>query len=125
MSWLDEATDLVRITGITVNAIHGVYEAEQHTPQLFVVDVVAVLVRAPERDDLTLTVDYADLAGRIEGVLRGPSVQLIETLAERVASLCLAHPLIEAVEITVHKPQAQMPADVAGVAVTVRRSKRS
>ncbi|MFZ1409960.1 MAG: dihydroneopterin aldolase [Micropruina sp.] len=125
MSWLDEASDLVRISGISVMAIHGVYEVERHTPQLFVVDVLAALVRAPERDELSLTIDYADLSTRIEREVQGPPVQLIETLAERIAVLCLGSPLIEAVEITVHKPQAQMPADVAGVSVTVRRRRSS
>lgn len=115
--------DLIRLTGIEVAARHGVYAAEKLTDQLFVIDVICALARSAQGDDLATTVDYAALAERIAGVVRGESVDLIETLAEQIAFACLDNPLVAVVEVTVHKPQAPMPVRVADVAVTVRRSK--
>ncbi len=118
-----ESRDQLRLTGVEVRARHGVYASEKVNEQLFVVDVVCDLERRDPSDDLASTVDYAALAERIASVVRTGSVDLIETLAERVASLCLAHPLITTVVATVHKPQAPMPVRVGDVAVTVTRSK--
>jgi dihydroneopterin aldolase len=50
-------------------------------------------------------------------------VNLIETLAQRLADACLAEPRVEQVEITVHKPQAPITVPVDEVSVTVVRSR--
>ena len=50
-------------------------------------------------------------------LVEGEPLDLIETLAARVADAVLARPLVEAVEVTVHKPQAP-------VGVPVRRRRR-
>ena len=115
--------DQLRLTGIEVRARHGVFASEKVNDQLFVVDVVCDLERVEQVDELATTVDYAALAERIASAVRGGSVDLIETLAERVAAVCLAHPLITAVAATVHKPHAPMPVRVGDVAVSVTRSK--
>ena len=51
-------------------------------------------------------------------------LNLIEALADRIALTCLRYDAVQCVEVTVHKPQAPMPVDVADVAVTLTRSKR-
>ncbi|PKQ23397.1 MAG: dihydroneopterin aldolase [Actinobacteria bacterium HGW-Actinobacteria-5] len=113
--------DRIRVTGIEVTATHGVYAEEKVTPQLFVIDLVCSLRPRPEVDDLTTTVDYADLAVRVADAARSGSVDLIETLAERISGVCLADPRIAEVEVTVHKPQAPVGVPVADVAVTITR----
>lgn len=113
--------DVVRLTGIEVTARHGVYPEEKVTPQLFVFDVACSLAPRPAADDLATTVDYAALAARVSRVAGEGSVDLIETLAERVAATCLAEPLVEEVEVTVHKPEAPLPVPVADVSVTITR----
>lgn len=116
-----EVPDRIRLTGIQVTARHGVYEREKVTPQLFVIDVTCSLRPRPAEDDLDTTVDYADLAQRISRTAESGSVDLIETLAERVSNTCLGDDRIVEVEVTVHKPQAQLPVPVADVAVTITR----
>ena len=54
----------------------------------------------------------------------GEPLHLIEALAGRVADTCLAAPQVDKVEVTVHKPEAPIEADVADVAVTLTRSKK-
>ena len=115
------APDRIRLTGIEVTATHGVYAEEKITPQLFVIELACSLRPRPDVDDLASTVDYAELAGRVAEAARTGSVDLIETLAERISTVCLADPRIAEVEVTVHKPQAPVGVPVADVAVTITR----
>lgn len=50
-------------------------------------------------------------------------VDLLETLAERLAGLALTEPLVSWVRVTVHKPQAPLSVSVHDVAVTIERSR--
>ncbi|HEY9376598.1 MAG TPA: dihydroneopterin aldolase, partial [Jiangellaceae bacterium] len=69
------------------------------------------------------TVDYGTLAEKIAGVVAGEPVKLIETLAQRVAELCLADDRVIDVEVTVHKPDAPVSVSFDDVAVTIRRTR--
>ena len=113
--------DRITLTGIQVSARHGVYAEEKVTPQLFVIDVTCSLAAPASADDLATTVDYAELSEQIAAAAAAGSVDLIETLAERVAAVCLAEPKIAEVEVTVHKPQASMPVVVTDICVTITR----
>jgi dihydroneopterin aldolase len=115
--------DWIALRGLRVHGRHGVYERERQQGQEFVIDAVLGLDTRPaaSADDLSRTVDYGVLAGRLAAVAGGEPVRLIETLAERLAWVCLAEPAVQEVEITVHKPQAPVPEPVADVAVTIHR----
>lgn len=115
--------DRVRLAGMRFSAVHGVYDFERLQPQTFVVDLTCDLSPRPDSDDLATTVDYAELSKAVQADITGQPVNLIETLAERVARTCLNHPLIAAVEVTVHKPDAAMPVELDDVAVTITRSR--
>jgi dihydroneopterin aldolase len=78
---------------------------------------------AAETDDLQLTVNYAELSQRLHGVLAGEPVDLLETLAQRLADVCLAYDRVAAVEITVHKPEADLGVPFDDVTVTIRRER--
>jgi 7,8-dihydroneopterin aldolase/epimerase/oxygenase len=56
-------------------------------------------------------------------VVEGEPVQLIETLAERVAGACLAYDRVDRVRVTVHKPEAPIEVPFRDVAVTIERSR--
>ena len=116
--------DRVTLTGLRAHGYHGVLDFERRDGQEFVVDVVCELdvSVAGRTDDLSDTVDYGALATAVISDIVGDPVQLIETLAERIARTCLAEPPVVAVEVTVHKPTAPIPVPFDDVAVTVRRS---
>jgi dihydroneopterin aldolase len=116
-------TDRIALTGLRARGRHGVYEFERATGQDFVVDVVLELdlAEAARSDDVTRTVHYGELADRLVAVVAGEPVNLIETLAERLAAVCLAAPRVEVATVTVHKPGAPIPHDFTDVAVTVTR----
>jgi dihydroneopterin aldolase len=115
-------SDRIRLTGLRARGHHGVFDFEREHGQEFVVDVTLELDtrRAGRTDDLADTVHYGDLADRLVAVVTGEPVNLLETLAERLVTVCLSYP-VRAAEVTVHKPQAPIRHDFADVAVTIRR----
>jgi dihydroneopterin aldolase len=108
-----------------VHANHGVYDFEREAGQEFVVDVTAWLDLAPAAasDEVAATLHYGELAAEIADAVRRDPVDLIETVAERVASLVLAHRQTEAVQVTVHKPDAPIDVPFGDVAVTIVRER--
>ncbi|GAA2630972.1 dihydroneopterin aldolase [Dactylosporangium fulvum] len=118
-------TDRISLSGLTVRGNHGVFDFERRDGQDFVIDAVLELDLAPAAasDDVADTVHYGELAERLAEVVGGEPVNLIETLAQRLADVCLADPRVRVATVTVHKPQAPIPLQFADVAVTVRRSR--
>ena len=117
--------DRITLTGVRVRAHHGVFDFEREQGQEFVIDVaVAVdLAGAASGDDLARTVHYGELAEAVADAVRRDPVDLIETVAERVAAVALAYPAVEEVEVTVHKPEAPIRVPFADVSVTIVRGR--
>jgi 7,8-dihydroneopterin aldolase/epimerase/oxygenase len=117
-------SDRIVLSGLRTKGVHGVYPAERERAQEFVVDVELELDLAPaaRSDDVADTVHYGELAERIVALVAGPSVNLIETLADRIAEVCLTDDRVSAVTVTVHKPAAPIPHEFADVSVTLRRA---
>lgn len=118
-------TDRIELRGLRARGFHGVLPAERELGQEFVVDAVLGLDLRPAaaKDDVALTVHYGELADRLVEVVTGEPVDLIETLAERLAEVCLADPRVETAEVTVHKPAAPIAHLFTDVAVTIFRSR--
>ena len=117
------SSDRIALTGLRVHGRHGVFPEERRDGQEFVVDVVLHLDlrRAGHTDDLADTVHYGELAHALAGVVSGEPVDLLETLAQRLAAVCLSTGKVERAEVTVHKPQAPIGLAFEDVAVTVVR----
>lgn len=117
--------DRITLTGVRVRAHHGVFDFEREQGQEFVIDVAVVvdLAAAASDDDLGRTVHYGELAEAVADAVRRDPVDLIETVAERVAAVALAYPAVEQVEVTVHKPEAPISVPFDDVAVTIVRSR--
>ena len=100
--------DRITLRGLRIRGYHGVFDHERRDGQDFVIDAViwADTEAAALSDDLSRTVDYGALAGRLADIVSGEPVALIETLADRLAAACLADPAVREAEVTVHKPQA-------------------
>jgi dihydroneopterin aldolase len=115
--------DRVTLRGLRVRGRHGVLAEEKSHGQWFVVDVVLHqdTREAAPTDDLGRTVDYGGLAQRVAAEVAGEPVDLIETLAQRVADVALAASLVTAVDVTVHKPSAPVGVPFEDVTVSVRR----
>jgi dihydroneopterin aldolase len=119
------AADRISLTGMRAFGRHGALPHENEIGQEFVVDAVLWLdtSAAAAADDLSLTVDYGELSGRLAEIVSGKPVALIETLAERLAAACLDDRRVSQVQVTVHKPHAPVPVGLDDVSVTIRRGR--
>lgn len=119
--------DQLAVTGIECFAHHGVFEQERREGQAFLVDLVLGLDtrRAAESDDLRVTVDYGSLVGDVKDAVESDPVDLIETVAQRIADVCLLADPVEWARVTVHKPHAPIDATFRDVALTIEREARS
>lgn len=117
------AGDHLTLTGLRAFGHHGVFAAERENGQEFVLDVTVWLDfgAATDGDDLDQTLHYGVLAEQIVAAVERDPVDLIETLAERVATLVLAHAAANAVRVTVHKPSAPITVPFSDVSVTITR----
>ena len=117
--------DRIRLTGLRARGRHGVYDFEREQGQDFVLDVVLELDLGPaaRSDDVADTVHYGELAERLVAVVTGEPVNLIETLADRLLTVCLVDGRVHTATVTVHKPEAPVPHTFTDVAVTMTRTR--
>jgi dihydroneopterin aldolase len=115
--------DVIEIRGIRGFGRHGVFEHERADGQEFVVDVRLELDTRPAAasDDLADTVNYGVVAERVHQAIETDPVDLIETLAQRIADLCLADERVTATAVTIHKPSAPITVPFDDVVLTVQR----
>jgi dihydroneopterin aldolase len=115
----------IELNGLRVRGYHGVFEHERRDGQDFVVDVVLDVDTsvAAASDELADTVDYGALSARIAEIVGGEPVNLLETLAERIAAACLADKRVRQAEVRLHKPDAPIPLAFDDVVVTVVRAR--
>ncbi|MGB3955703.1 MAG: dihydroneopterin aldolase [Brooklawnia sp.] len=118
---MDDRLVTITLSGLRAQGFHGVLEIERRTGQEFVVDL-ALEVAAPSADDIAETVHYGELAGAVVAIIEGEPVNLIETLADRIADAVLSDRRIRRLTVTVHKPHAPIPEKYDDVSVTISRS---
>jgi len=117
-------SDQIRVNGIRALGYHGVLPHEAIEGQEFSVDLLVTLdLRAASlSDDLTQTINYADLAQIAYDNIVGERVQLIERLAGRIAEeISSTYPQITSVSVTVHKPDAPVDVNFEDISVTITR----
>lgn len=114
---------LVGIEGLEAFGRHGVTDAEQELGQRFVIDLEIDLDQAPGTisDRLEDTVDYDAIADAVVEVVGGPSVRLLERLAQLIADRILEDTLASGATITVRKPHVALFHTVAATRVTIHR----
>lgn len=122
---MPEHLDQITVTGIRATGRHGVLDHERRDGQEFVVDIDLGLDLRPAAatDDLSRTVDYGTLSQGVHDAIASDPVDLIETLAERIAGVCLQSALVQWVRVIVHKPEAPIAVTFTDVAVTIERSR--
>jgi len=117
-------SDQIILSGIHGFGYHGLFEYERNDGQDFFVDIVLSvdLTAAAESDAIVDTVNYAEITVlAVEEITSNP-VNLIEKLAARIAERILTqHLKVDAVTVTVHKPQAPVAAQLKDIAVVVTR----
>lgn len=117
--------DKLSVSGIEAVGHSGVFDFERREGQVFRVDLVLGVDTRPaaRSDDLRDTVDYATLVTAVKQAVETNPVDLIETLAQRIAHVCLQDRRVQWTEVTVHKPNAPIAATFSDVALTIFRSR--
>lgn len=118
-------TDEITVTGLECFGHHGVFDFERREGQTFVIDLTIGVDTAPaaREDDLRETVHYGTLVESVKACVESDPVDLIETLAQRIADVCLHDDRVEWTRVTVHKPSAPIEATFADVALTITRKR--
>ncbi|MCG8360892.1 MAG: dihydroneopterin aldolase [Kiloniellales bacterium] len=120
---VDEREDLDRILirDLVITASIGVHAHEHLAPQRVRINVdLRVRTRSGEAgDEIGNVISYEDLVGGIRKLVAGGHINLVESLAEEIARLCLSDPRAESVTVRVEKPDIEP--DAAGVGVEIKR----
>ncbi len=122
--FIDQLSDRVRVEGIEFHGFHGVPAEERVLGHRYRVNLELELDLAPagRSDDFRLTVDYAQAARLVLEIGTGPSVQLVETLAERMAERLLAEfTRADAVVLEVAKIHPPVPLPIGASVIRIRR----
>lgn len=112
------------VKGLSIQASIGVHPHEYESTQPIIIDVELDMadMALPKQDRLAETLDYGLVAQKCEEIAQEAHVQLVETLAERIAIWALdADKRVQSVAVRIAKPQALLKADVAGVEIVKTR----
>lgn len=118
--------DKIELNGLQFYGYHGVFEEERKLGQRFYVDLILYmdLRTAGQSDALDQTVNYAEVYQTVQEVVEGQSVQLVEALAERIASEVLdTYTIVNELTVRVTKPHPPVDMKFAGMTVEIQRKK--
>lgn len=122
-------SDEVFLEAVRFYAYHGVNPEERVQGQRFIVDIrLATDLRAAGvTDDLAQTVNYSAVYKRVQAIVEGPPRNLIEALAEDIASALLGDfPAATAVTVTVRKPEVALKGSILNsVGVRIHRGRET
>ncbi|WP_341894178.1 dihydroneopterin aldolase [Ferrovibrio terrae] len=121
-----EATQPVRrvfVRDLLLDALIGIYPEERVKPQKILINLDLWVAETPGEPPRSYAevVCYENLVNRSKALLAEGHVDLVETLAERLARLCLADPRVLRARVRVEKPEAI--AEAAGVGVEIERQR--
>lgn len=117
-------SDIIRVRELEVYANHGVAPEETVLGQKYIVscDFYVNTVQAGFTDDLSATVNWADLSIFISNFLKEHTYKLVESCANRLAlALLEQYPLVEGVKLLIKKPWAPIGLPLKYVAVEIER----
>lgn len=114
----------VFVRGLRLDASIGAYEHEKAAPQPLRIDIEIEVIEPaePTGDRLEDVVCYNRLTQGVKAIIAEGHIKLIETLAERIADLAMAHPMVLAAAVRIEKPKAIAEAEAAGVEISRRKS---
>ncbi|REL36516.1 dihydroneopterin aldolase [Thalassotalea euphylliae] len=111
--------DKVFIQGLKIQTTIGFYEWEKQIKQTLVIDLTMGWNTrlAAENDELAKTLDYAEISVALEQFANENPVDLLETLAERMANFLITEYQIPWLKLAIGKPGAVHNAQTVGVEI--------
>jgi len=116
--------DKILAKGLCFRGCHGVLAQEKIIPQKFIIDLEmdTDFTQAVESDDISRTVDYSEVYNEIRQIIEEQSFNLLETLANYIATRLLEKFNLQAVELTLYKPEAPVEGVFDYFAVKIKRN---
>lgn len=115
-------TDEIRLRGLRAFAHHGVFDHERENGQEFIIDLDVRIPLGGLNDDVNNTINYGTLADDVMAAVSSEPVDLIETVAERIAAVVLGHGA-HSVRVELHKPSAPISVPFDDVSVVIERTR--
>lgn len=117
--------DSICLRGLEAYGYHGVLPEERLLGQTLIVDLTVGcdLRRAGETDDLSNSISYVDLARIVQDVVAHTPFQLLEAVAEAIASRVLLLPQAQRAQVRIEKPRPPIPNLKGSVSIEIRRQK--
>jgi dihydroneopterin aldolase len=116
--------DIIYLRDLKIETIIGIFDWEREIKQTVTLDLdmAADIRKAAQSDAIEDTLDYKAVAKRLIGFVSESEFQLVESLAERVASIVLTEFDVPWVKVRLSKPGAVRYAGDVGV--VIERGKR-
>jgi len=111
--------DIVFIRGLEVHVIIGVSDWERQVKQTVVLNLEAEtdVKAAAATDDIDSTLSYSDLATALQKFVANSSFQLVETLAERIATFVITEFRVGWLRLELIKPRPLSGGHLVGVVI--------
>ena len=108
------STDRIVLKGMQFYGFHGANAEEQVLGQTYIVDLAVQLdlSRPGQTDQLEDTVSYTHLYRAAKEIMEGPSLNLLERLAQSIADRVLGQYPVESIVVNVKKPRPPMKGSV-------------
>ncbi|XP_018491097.1 dihydroneopterin aldolase 1 isoform X2 [Raphanus sativus] len=103
--------DKLLLKGLKFYGFHGAIAEERTLGQMFLIDIDAwvSLKKAGLSDNLADTISYVDIFSIAKEIVEGPPLNLLEAVAERIASRTLEKfPRVTAVQVKLVKPNVAL-----------------
>ena len=115
------------IRDLVLNGLIGVHTREKKKPQRLRINLDLAVKETPTvtEDRLADVVSYEDVADSIRVLVASGHVNLVETLAERIADKCLYDERVQAVRVRIEKLDVFEDAASAGVEIERFRSEEA
>ena len=119
------AVDKITLTGLKVYGYHGVLKKERKKGQEFIVDISVSYKtnKAVDTDNIKYAINYSEIAMIAKEVIQGEPKNLIEKVADDIATKIIEKFEVKIVRVTLHKPNAPIDAKFDDVSVSVERMK--
>lgn len=111
--------DIIYLRDLRIETVIGVYDWERSIKQTVILDLemASDIRKAAASDDIADTLDYKSVAKRLIAYVEQSEFQLVETLAERVASIVLEEFSVPWLKLTLNKQGAVRGARDVGVII--------
>lgn len=116
-------SDKIFLHGLKVFCMIGTLPRERCKKQLLIVDLEfpTSVQKAAKKDRLQDAINYKKIADRAMFFVASSRFYLIETLAERLASILLREFKLKSISLTIRKPAALRHVKCVGIAITRKR----